>query len=158
MPSVRCRLHTLASIANHRQMHPRFARALAVRMSSVEESRKRSERQAQYRKWSKENFESRISTLEKEVSKWKAIAKELQLFLDSFFFPHYIGILCRYKNLHFPLFVSIILRSKSNKKTLILGESIGERMTRKALEDKQTNLQIFWRITLLWSSICFARS
>jgi hypothetical protein len=160
MPSVRCRLHTLASIANHRQMHPRFARALAARMSSVEESRKRSERKAQYRKWSKENFESRISTLEKEVSKWKAIAKELQLFLDSFFFHITSAFFAdiRTCTFHFPLFVSIILRSKSNKKTLRLGESIGERMTRKALEDKQTNLQIFWRITLLWSSICFARS
>jgi hypothetical protein len=38
------------------------------------------------RKDTKKNFESRISTLEKEVSKWKAIAKELQVFLDSFFF------------------------------------------------------------------------
>jgi hypothetical protein len=30
------------------------------------------------------NLESRNSTLEKEVSKWKAIEKELQVFLDSF--------------------------------------------------------------------------
>jgi hypothetical protein len=92
------------------------ARALAARMSSVEESRKRSlhaeKRQAQYRKRYKENLESCISTLERDVSKWKAIAKELQVFLDSFF-SHYIGILCRHKNLHFPLFMPIILRSKS---------------------------------------------
>jgi hypothetical protein len=63
--------------------------ARAARMYSVEESRKRSlhaERQAQYRKRYKENLESRISKLEKEVSKWEAIAKELQVFLDSFFF------------------------------------------------------------------------
>jgi hypothetical protein len=69
----------------------------------------------------KKNLESRNSTLEKEVSKWKEIAKELQVFLDFFFFfffAHYIGILCRHKNLHFPLFVSIILRSKSNNKIL----------------------------------------
>jgi regulator of replication initiation timing len=33
----------------------------------------------------KKNLESRISTLEKEVSKWKAIENELQVFLDSFF-------------------------------------------------------------------------
>jgi CII-binding regulator of phage lambda lysogenization HflD len=38
------------------------------------------------RKDTKKNLESRISTLEKEVSKWKAIAKELQVFLDPFFF------------------------------------------------------------------------
>jgi hypothetical protein len=63
--------------------------------------------------------------------------KRITGILGFLFFSHYIGILCRHKNLHFPLFVPIILRSKSNKKTLILGESIGERMTRKALEDKQ---------------------
>jgi hypothetical protein len=58
------------------------------------------------RKDTKKNLESRNSTLEKEVSKWKAIAKELQVFLDPFFFSHYIGILCRHNNLHFPLHCS----------------------------------------------------
>jgi hypothetical protein len=65
--------------------------ARAARMSSVEESRKWSlhaERQVQYRKRYKENLESRDNTLEKEVSKWEAIARELQVFLDSFFFFH----------------------------------------------------------------------
>jgi hypothetical protein len=38
------------------------------------------------RKDTKKNLESRNSTLEKEVSKWKAIENELQVFLDSFFF------------------------------------------------------------------------
>jgi hypothetical protein len=44
--------------------------------------------------------------------------KRIIAILGFLFFPDYIGILCRDKNLHFPLFVPIILRSKSNKKTL----------------------------------------